>query len=209
MCTHASPISGVSPVLISSRCICLRRQSDSLVLYKLFPPPMRPTHALRPAQGTYSVTFVTRRHGVGSPIVPALVIRHFVGHLFHQRLFLITLIGLECPPTHFSSPVEGPTAGFGPADSRVEYVNISIYLFSFICFHYLNVVYYFVETTFFLIVCKWISESNRVIAEDAYYVGYEPPGKTDCRYIHWRTEKFICRMTSFKRAEPYIDYLCL
>ena len=44
----------------------------------------------------------------------------------------------------FFLPDEGPSAGFGAADSRVEYVSVSIYLFSFICFHYLNAVYYFV-----------------------------------------------------------------
>ena len=49
----------------------------------------------------------------------------------------------------FLFPGEGSSAGFGPADSRVEYISVSIYLFSFICFHYLNIVYYFVETIFF------------------------------------------------------------
>ena len=78
----------------------------------------------------------TRRYGVGSSIVPALVIRHFIGHLFHQRLILVTLTGLECPPST-SPPDEVPSAGFGPADSRVEHVsffNLFVFFYVFVLF---------------------------------------------------------------------------
>ena len=69
----------------------------------------------------------------------ALVIRHFVGHLFHQRLIIVTLTGSECLPTHMSSG-EGLIAGFGLAESRVEYFSFSIYLFSIMFLCYLDVV---------------------------------------------------------------------
>ena len=119
------------------------------------PAPLRPTQALRPAQGTYSVTFASPsiytkawsrfpycardgdqalcRASVPSEVVPDYVDWFRVSS--HPFLF----------------PGEGPSAGFGPANSRVEYVSVSIDLFSFICFHYLNVVYYFVETIFFTV----------------------------------------------------------
>ena len=82
--------------------------------------------------------------------MPVLVIRHFVKHLFHYRLFLITLTSFRVSSRPFLFPGEGSSVGFGPTNSRVEYVSVLIYLFSFICSHYLNIVYYFVETIFFL-----------------------------------------------------------
>ena len=45
---------------------------------------------------------------------------------------------------------EGPSLVFGPADSRVEYVSVSIYLFSFMYLSYLNAVYYPADTFFLL-----------------------------------------------------------
>ena len=97
------------------------------------PAPLRPTQALRPAQGTYSVTFASlsiyteawsrfpycarvgdqalRRAFVPSEVVPDYVDWFRVSS--HPFLF----------------PGEGPSAGFGLADSKVEYVSVSIYLF--------------------------------------------------------------------------------
>ena len=69
--------------------------------------------------------------------MPALVTRHFLGHLFHQRLFVIRLTGLECAPTHFSSPAK---------DLVLVLVQLIVELdrlvFLFICFLNLNSVNY-------------------------------------------------------------------
>ena len=82
----------------------------------------------------------TRRHGVGSPIVSALVIRHFFGHLFPQRLILVTLTGLECAPTHTSSPAKGWVPVLVQLKAERNMLVFLIYLFSLMSLCYLNVV---------------------------------------------------------------------
>ena len=150
MSTHAPHLSGVSTVLISSWCICLRGQSDSWGLYRLFPPPLRPTQALRPAPGTYFVTFAS----------PSIYTEAQSRFPYCARVNDQTLCRASVPSeavrdyvdwfrvsSHpFLLPSEGPSAGFGAADSKVEYVSVYIYVFPFICFHYLNGVYFVVKT---------------------------------------------------------------
>ena len=99
------------------------------------PAPLRPTQALRPAQGSYSVTFASscmftemwsrfpycarvveqaqRRASVPSEAAPDYVDWFRVS----SHCFLI--------------PGEGPAAAFGAADNRVEYVSIPNYVFYF------------------------------------------------------------------------------
>ena len=99
------------------------------------PAPLRPTQALRPAQGSYSVTFASscmftemwsrfpycarvveqaqRRASVPSEAAPDYVDWFRVS----SHCFLI--------------PGEGPAAAFGAADNRVEYVSVPNYVFYF------------------------------------------------------------------------------
>ena len=139
MCTHAPPTSGVSLALISSRCICQRGQCDRSALCRLFPSPIRPTHTV-PILCPLLLRLFTRRHGVGSPIVAALVIRHFVGHLFHQRLILVTLTGSECALTHTSSPVKDRVSVLVQLKVERNTLVFLIYLFSIMCLCYLDAV---------------------------------------------------------------------
>ena len=132
-----------------------KRTVSQLGFLQAIPPaPMRPTHALRLAQGTYSVTFASppiyteawsrfpycacigdqalHRASVPSEVDPGYV--NWFRESFHPYIL----------------PGEGPSASFGPADSRVEYVRVLIYLFSFMSLSYLNAVYYLVDTFFLL-----------------------------------------------------------
>ena len=132
MSTHAPRSSGVSPVLISWRCICPRGQLGCWVLCNP-PPPLRPTEALRPAQGTYSVTFActfiyteawsrfpycTRvgNQALSRASFPSEAVREYVDWFrVCSHPFLL--------------PGEGPNADFSATDSRVGYVSVF-----FICF---------------------------------------------------------------------------
>ena len=133
--THAPPISVVSPVLISWRSICLRGQSDSSGLHRPFPPPLSPTQAVRPAQGSYSVTFAS------SPMFAEMWSRFpYCARVVEQALRRAS-VPSEAGPDYvdwfrvcshcFLIPGEGPAAAFGVADNRVEYVSVSNYLFHF------------------------------------------------------------------------------
>ena len=110
------------------------------------PPPLRPTQALRPAYGTYFVIFACTSiyteawsrfpycARVGDQVlsrasVPSEVFRDYVDWF-------------RVCSYPFLLPGEGPSADFGAADSRVGYVSVSFYMFSFICFHNLNSVNY-------------------------------------------------------------------
>ena len=108
------------------------------------PPPMRPAKVVRPAQvptpWPLLLRLCTWRHGVGSPIVPALVIRHFVGHLFHQRLILVTLTGSECAPTHTSSPAKDRVPVLVQLKADWNTLVFWIYLFSIMSLCYLDAV---------------------------------------------------------------------
>ena len=59
--------------------------------------PMRPTHALLPAHGTYFVTFVSppiyTEVWSGFPFCGRIGDQALRRHLFHQRLILVTLTG--------------------------------------------------------------------------------------------------------------------
>ena len=141
MSTHAPPISEVSLVLISSRCIFLRGQCDNWVLCKLFPPPMRPTHTLRPAQGTYSVTFAS------SPIYTEAWSRFpYCARVGDQALRRAS-VPSDADPSYvdrfrvssypYLLPGEGPSVDSAPADSRVEYVsffNLFLFFYVFVSF---------------------------------------------------------------------------
>ena len=62
----------------------------------------------------------------------------------------------------FLLPGEEPSAGFDAVDSRVEYVSFYIYVFPFICFHYLNGICCGVKT---VILClQFVNEFSSRIA---------------------------------------------
>ena len=102
---------------------------------------MRPTHALLPAQGTYSLTFA-------SPHIYTEVWSRFpycarVGDQALSRAFVPS----EADPNYvdwfrvssypYLLPGEGPSVGFGPADSRVENVsffNLFLFFYVFVLF---------------------------------------------------------------------------
>ena len=111
------------------------RQLD--FVQRIPPPPLRPTQALRPAQGTHSVTFASTSiymeawsrfpycARIGDQVlsrasVPSEAVREYVDWFkvcSHPYLL----------------PGEGPSAGYDAADSRVEFVSFIIYVFPFIC----------------------------------------------------------------------------
>ena len=110
MSTHAPPSSGVSLALIVEVHFPERTvrqvgfmQAIPPVLWDL--PRLYDQYTV-PTPWALLLRLCTWRHGVGSPVVPALVIRHIVGHLFHQRLILVTLTGSEYAPAHTSSPAK-------------------------------------------------------------------------------------------------------
>ena len=103
------------------------------------PPPMRPTHALRPAHGTYSVTFAS------PPIYTEAWSRFpFCGRIGDQALRRAS-VPSEVDPSYvdwfrvsshpYILPGEGPSASFDLADSRVEYVSF----FKLFVFYYVFV----------------------------------------------------------------------
>ena len=103
------------------------------------PPPKRPTHALRPAHGTYSVTFAS------PPIYTEAWSRFpFCGRIGDQALRRAS-VPSEVDPSYvdwfrvsshpYILPGEGPSASFDLADSRVEYVSF----FKLFVFYYVFV----------------------------------------------------------------------
>ncbi|XP_057529713.1 uncharacterized protein LOC130808250 [Amaranthus tricolor] len=89
------------------------------------PPPLRPTQAVRPAQGSYSVTFSS------SPMFTEMWSRFpYCARVVEQALRR-TSVPSEAGPDYvdwfrvsshcFLIPGEGPAAAFGVADNRVKY----------------------------------------------------------------------------------------
>ena len=93
------------------------------------PPPMRPTKATRPPQGTYSITFAP-------PYICTKAWRSFpyCARIGDQALCWVS-VPLEAVPDYvdwfrvfshlFLLLGEGPSGGFGAVDSTVEYVSVS------------------------------------------------------------------------------------
>ena len=96
---------------------------------------MRPTQALRPAQGSYSVTFASL--SIHTEMWSRFPYCACVGDQALRRASVPSEVVLEYidwfrVTSHiFLIPGEGPTAAFGAADNRVEYVRVSINLFHF------------------------------------------------------------------------------
>ena len=105
------------------------------------PSSIRPTQAIRPAHGTYSVTFAY------PPIYTEAWSRFpYCGRLGDQALRRAS-IPSEADPSYvdwfrvsshpYILPSEGPSAGFGPAESRAEYVSV----FNLFVFYYVFVLF--------------------------------------------------------------------
>ena len=108
------------------------------------PPPLRPAQAVRPAHGTYSVTFAS----------PPVYLEAWSRFPYSARLGDQALrrasVPSEADPSYvdwfkvsshpYILPGEGPSVVFSPAESRAEYVSFLIYLFSIMYLCYLDVV---------------------------------------------------------------------
>ena len=91
------------------------------------PSPLRPTQAMRPAHGNYSVDFADP-----SSYTDAWSRFPYSACLVDQTLRRAT-VPSEADPTYmewfrvcshpYVVPGEGPSAGYGPAESRAEYVS--------------------------------------------------------------------------------------
>ena len=88
------------------------------------------------------------RHGAGSPLVPASVSRHFVGHLFHRRLNLVTLTGLEYARTPLQPPTKGWLLVLVLLRVELNTWVFKIYLFYVMSLGYLDIVLYVVNSIF-------------------------------------------------------------
>ena len=149
------------------------------------PAPLRPTQALRPAQGTYSVTFAS----------PSIYTKAWSRFPYCARdgdqALCRASVPSEVVPDYvdwfrvsshpFLLPSEGRSACFGAANSRVQYVSFYIYVFLFIYFHYLNVVCCLVKTIIFCVL--FANEfSSRIVPllRMPAIVDMKPPGRTNC-----------------------------
>ena len=146
MSTHAPRSSGISPVLISWRCIC-RKDSQAVRFCTGYSSPFFEAYTSSvTGTGTYSVTFACTSiymevwsrfpycarvgdQALSRASIPSKAVREYV------EWFKVC--------SHpFLLPCEGPNADFGVANNRVGYVSVSFYMFPFICFHNLNSVNY-------------------------------------------------------------------
>ena len=107
----------------------------------ILPTPMRPTHALRPAQGTYSMTFASL------PIYAEAWSRFpYCARVGDQALRRAS-VPSDADPSYvdrfrvssypYLLPGEGPSVDSAPADSRVEYVsffNLFLFFYVFVSF---------------------------------------------------------------------------
>ena len=102
------------------------------------PAPMRPTYALRPTQGTYSMNFAS------PPIYTESWSRFPYCACVGDQALRRASVPSETDPSYvdwfrvsshpYLLPGEGPIVGFGPADSIVEYVSFfNLFLLLCIC----------------------------------------------------------------------------
>ena len=105
------------------------------------PPPIRPTQAVRPAHSNYSVTFAS------PPIYTEAWSRFPYCGRFGDQALRQASVPSETDPSYvnwfrvsshpYVLPGVGPSAGFGPAESRVEYVsffNLFVFYYVFVLF---------------------------------------------------------------------------
>ena len=100
-------------------------------------PPMRPAKAVRPAHGTYSVTFAS----------PPVYLEAWSRFPYSARLGDQALrrasVPSEADPSYvdwfkvcshpYVVPGEGLSAGFGPAESRLEYISfLNLFIFYYV-----------------------------------------------------------------------------
>ena len=105
---------------------------------------MRPTKALRPTHGTYSVTFAS-----SYVYLEAWSKFFYSARLGEQELHRAS-VPSEAEPSYvdwfivcshpYVVPGEGPSARFGPLESRLEYVIFFNLIFSIMSLCYLNAV---------------------------------------------------------------------
>ena len=128
MSNHAPPSSGVSLALISRGVFSGADSATGRLRAGYSPPPMRPAKVVRPAHGTYSVTFAS------SDVYLETWSRFPYSARIGEQTLRRASVPSEAEPSYvdwfrvcshpFLVPGEGPTAEPGPSQSTAQYVSV-------------------------------------------------------------------------------------